>query len=168
MFQYILGIIMDPNGYYLSFGQYTENFTDSYFCLHGRSFLASLLASNWVNTHKDLSWSKKEIQRILKADRFGYHDYDTQVFQDFEKYSHLGYTILLNSTCAGYDPLTYGYIPKNLTYPQIMSLLELRSDILYSGMIETDFSIGGKYSSLSIYEWYQELEEQGRQRIRLK
>lgn len=168
MFQYILGIIIDQNGYYLSFGKYTEKFANDYFSLHGRSFLVALLASNWVNTHKDLSWNKKDIQKILKADSLGCNDFDLYAFQDFEKLSHLGYAILLNANYIGSNPVVYGYLPKELTYPQVMTLLNLRSDILYSPYIESDFSIHGtEQLNFSIYEWYQELEQKGMQRVKL-
>ncbi len=165
MFKYILGIIIDTNGYYLSFGKYTTEFTN-YFSLHGRSFLSSLLVSNWVNTHKDISWKEKDIKKIVHKDIFEVMDFDSLAFSYFEELSRLGYAILLNGTYEESDPMTYGYIPSNLTYPQIMTLLYLRSDILYCPNIESDFSIIGKDEMLiSIYEWYQELEEKGMQRI---
>lgn len=167
MFPYILGMIIDPKGYYLSFGHYTENFSDP--CsLHGRSFLAALLYSDWVTTHKELAWTKGQILKIIQKSPFDLLNFDSLAFQYFERLSKLGYVVLLNGTYIGSDPLMIGYIPNHLSYPQIMTLLDLRSDILYCSNIESDFCIqGADYTTQSIYRWYYELEEKGMQRIRL-
>lgn len=68
MFQHILGLIIDPDGNYLSFGKLDDIDNDkdnAYLYLHGRALMSQIYFHHWHKTHLDLNLQDFNFQNIF-------------------------------------------------------------------------------------------------------
>lgn len=161
MLEYVLGIIIDPEGNYLSFGKRDEadhSYSDADINSYGRSSLHSILDSGWLFSHKDLIVEDLSFADLNFSNNID--QIDKNIWHYFSLWSSLGYIILLN---GGY--LITGFLPGQLTGAQQETMMMLKSDILYSNFSYSDLYVSDELRSfINIQELYRTLERQKQKR----
>ncbi len=160
MFQYILGIIIDPKGNYLSFGTMDDWELEEgyeYLGFHGRSVLLSILNSGWIYTHPELDLGNVDFEDLKRWEIS--KDIEQEIYQYFQRWWHLGYVIFFNSS-TDYCQIMGGYIPKQLTREQMKTLLVLKKDLIYQNNMNSDLYLDLACPPiLSIYDLYEKIDQ---------
>ncbi len=162
MFQHILGLIIDPDGNYLSFGKLDDIDNDkdnAYLYLHGRAFMSQIYFHHWHKTHLDLNLQDFNFQNIFLYESEKTIDYE--IYYYFQRLSQLGYVILINGSKVDESPIIIGYIPKNFTNSQALTLYSLKD---YIELDQVSFSEIYKSNAegeiITLRELFEEIEKQ--------
>ena len=138
MLEYVLGFMIDPQGYYLSFGKFSKDIIvdENYWMyIHISSFLMAIYQNHWHLTHPDLQLQHFDFQSLLEEDNIVQLDAD--ILSVLRKLSSLGYLFLLNRSFDDFH-LIIGSLPNQLTPMQQQTLMELKQDILFHPQIDSN------------------------------
>lgn len=157
MFEYILGLMIDQNGNYLSFGQFDNLENEAqYFGYHGRSSLISIYQSGWYQSHKDLGLQDYDFTNLYALEES--KEIDNAIYHYFRSWSNLGYIILLNASSI-YTSALVGYLPCLINNSQRATLLNLKRDIIVKKNLQSDLYITNKNGNIiTIYDLYETIE----------
>lgn len=161
MLQYVLGIIIDLEGNYISFGKWTPSisFESQDFEIHSRAFLLALRDSGWLETHSNLNLDSE------------YYDYlfgsEQEIYCYFEELCNAGYSIFLNFTSD--NEMVLGYLPRDFKFKkaQKQTLMALKSDLWWSPSLLSCLTIGNvDEKTISLDSLYDALSKPQKQKLR--
>ncbi len=162
MFLDILGIVIDKDGNYLSFGKNVFPLTENIF-YHGRSFLLALKASGWLGRNHDFDELREYYPNLERFENW--KPIDTDIYAYFDQFAYEGYLFLLNGSSMGLNILM-GYLPKKFTIFQQETLLELKNLLYLANFSTTELYVTNSDQILTLPDVYQKIENNIKKRIR--
>lgn len=164
MLKDVLGIIIDPEGNYLSFGKWLEEyeFDENYWMyMHISSLFMAIYQSGWYLSHEDLNLKDFYFQKLLKPETVMMMDEEVSKYLT-QLYS-LGYTLLLNRSLDKGFKIIIGFLPSFLTQEQENTLLFLKEDILFQTPLDSNIYVYGREEeTISIYDLYHDIKSRKR------
>lgn len=154
-----LGIVIDPQGNYLTFGQWIENPDTKSINYHGRAFLIALKENGWLESHSDLNISYESGIDLISM--------DSDFYERLTEWNNLGYVFFLNWSSFSLACVSC-FTPTFLPMEQLESILFLKPDILWQEEIQTELFLRGEKNNLmTLQQFMQFLEEKKKRTLSL-
>lgn len=161
MFQEILGILIDPQGNFLSFGKYNDEDEYStnqtvYRYLHGRACMSQIYFYQWHITHPELDLKHYDFSDIFLFEPDKSIDYE--IYSYFDKWSQIGYISLYHASYYDTSPLLSGFVPKNISVLQAFRLLSLKDYFPFTVDSEI-YKTNEEGNTITLKELFQEVDD---------